>query len=468
VSTGAGAADGPYDQAYRRLLEAMRQGAIAPGTPHSEVELAQRAGLPLEQVRGAVLRLEYQGLVRRVAADSVAVVAVSPERWAEGGHALVAFIETAIRSTVPHLDDAEVDEYRVLVTTALESGRLRSDRFSADLLSTLQFWADHGRIGLLARFTSRALEQHRFGLDPLPTWDEWDGGGWLGSSLLAAETRDQDTAHQAGHLLQAVWARHLTTVAEGLAIPADRLLAPPADTSAAAAFVSSELDDETWWTVLGAVRNGTFAHGVVHDADDVSALTGRPERRARLAIRQLDVMGLVRQVPGGRASFTLATPTVDDWADTVELLVGLSESGLRLMLPVLDEGDVAAGRALAALVRRFGRSRDPRVTVALTDLSRFVVDRNPNAFLRDASLFALSRTFLLLEPAPAFRRWDLDVFLRRFEDALEHRDPDAASEAGHALARLADAHIADVRAERAVAEDAAAERAAAERARMDG
>ena len=80
---GAGAA--PYEAEHRRLLTAVRDGSIDAGHQHSEVELAAAAGLTLEQVRAALVRLEYQGLVRRVRPDAVVVVTeLRPEDWATG------------------------------------------------------------------------------------------------------------------------------------------------------------------------------------------------------------------------------------------------------------------------------------------------------------------------------------------------------------------------------------------------
>ena len=471
---GAGAA--PYAAEHRRLLTAVRDGRIGPGREHSVVELAAAADLTLEQVRAALVRLEYQGLVRRVTPDAVVVTQLRPEDWATAGQALALFVETSVRNTVPHLAEDEVDAYRTLVTAATDAIRLRSDTVGPDVLATLEFWGDHGRLPLLNRFVWGSLELHRYGLEALPPWQEWDTSGWLTASLHAATTRDPEAAQLAGHLLQDSWQRQEAASARFLGLPADGLRPPrghgdPADTERsgpAAPLVASERGDERWWTLLGALRDGAFARDVVHTLDEVAAVTGQSEHDLRLAVRQLDAMGLIALQPGARSPFTVRTPTLDDWADTVEMLVGVAEAGLRLLVPSRAPDDVAVGRAHAALVRRYAVSRDPRITVALTDMVRFIVDRTPNRFVRDALLVCLSRTFLVLEPAPTFRRWDLDVFLRRFEDALEHGDPDAASEAGHALARIADAHIADVRAERAVAEDTAAERAAAERARMDG
>ena len=457
---GAGAA--PYEAEHRRLLTAVRDGSIDAGHQHSEVELAAAAGLTLEQVRAALVRLEYQGLVRRVRPDAVVVVTeLRPEDWATGGQALALFVETSLRSTVPHLDQDEIDEYRALATTAADAVRLRSDTVGPAVLATLEFWGDHGCLPLVNRFMRASLEVHRYGLEALPPWQVWDTSGWLTASLHAAVTRDADAAQMAGHLLQELWERQEEASARFLGLPADSLRSlrgdaadPAAPVDGAPPLVASERGDERWWTLLGALRDGTFAPDVVHTLDAVAAVTGQSESDLRLAVRQLDAMGLIALQPGGQSAFTVRTPTLDDWADTVRMLVGVSEAGLRLLVPTRSAEDVAIGRAQAALVRRYAASRDPRTTTALTDIARFIVDRTPNRFVRGALLVCLSRTFLVLEPAPTFRRWDLDVFLRRFEDALEHGDPDAAAEAGHALARLVDAHIADVRAEHAAAERA--------------
>lgn len=67
-------AEGPQGQgAYRRLIDEIRRGELAPGARLREIELAERLGISRTPVREAIRRLEADGLVVHLARQGAAI-----------------------------------------------------------------------------------------------------------------------------------------------------------------------------------------------------------------------------------------------------------------------------------------------------------------------------------------------------------------------------------------------------------
>jgi DNA-binding GntR family transcriptional regulator len=71
------------DQAYRRLRDDILSWRLAPGTPLSEIELAERLGVSRTPLRAALARLALEGLVDTSRGRTGIVPDVSPESVAE-------------------------------------------------------------------------------------------------------------------------------------------------------------------------------------------------------------------------------------------------------------------------------------------------------------------------------------------------------------------------------------------------
>jgi len=203
----------PWDGAWLSILRASRS-TLATDRPYSVTELAHRLGVSPGDVRGAVFRLDYQGLVRRTGVDTVVLAQPDPVRWGAASRALGGMIEYVVRSSVAVLAEDQVRHYRTLVDDAEQALRLRSDTGRSAVLATLAFWIDVCPNPLLARFSRRSLEAVSYGLDPAITWRTWDADAWLSASLLAATTGDRDIAHEAGHALRRLRDDRAVDVAE--------------------------------------------------------------------------------------------------------------------------------------------------------------------------------------------------------------------------------------------------------------
>ncbi len=434
----------PWDGAWLSILRASRSGTLATDRPYSVTELAHRLGVSPGDVRGAVFRLEYQGLVRRTGVDTVVLAQPDPVRWGAASRALGGMIEYVVRSSVAVLAEDQVRHYRTLVDDAEQALRLRSDTGRSAVLATLAFWIDVCPNPLLARFSRRSLEAVSYGLDPAITWRTWDADAWLSASLLAATTGDRDIAHEAGHALRRLRDDRAVDVADQLGQSDDALLRPPDLRGVVPSIVPSSTMNSAWDTLLGAVRGGRFPIGQPCTIDEVVALTGRSTAEADVAVRQLEVMGLAEILPGVRTTFRVRRPSFDDWADNAVALLGFAELALLVTVDHLADLDVSPAHAVIARVGRYAAIRDPRLTAALVDLAGWLADVVPDPFVRDALQYAHSRTFLLLDEPPTFRQWGVTDAVAHLERALRG-DVHAAAEAAHALARHLDAHVADAR-----------------------
>lgn len=440
----AGTRATPWDDAWLAILRAARSGVLAEGRPWSVAELAARLGAAPGAVRGALFRLEYQGFARRVDDDVVVLTQAGPERWAAGTRALVGMLEYAVRSAVPVLTADDVDRYRTLVDEADRSLRLRSDGARSALLATLGFWVDVCPDVLLARFTRRMLELVTFGLVPGTAWRTWDADAWLASSLLAATTGDRDTAHDAGHALARFRDVRVADVEAQAGLADGTLVRPPDLRPAVPSVVPSSAVGTAWDSLLGAVRSGALEAEQRYTVDDVVRITGQRDADADLAVRQLEVMGLARFLPGNRTDFSPRTPSLDEWAENAAAVVAFAELGLRILVGHDDHTQVAEARAIVDQVRRHATVRDPRLTSALVDLAGWIADHVPDPFVRDALHYTHSRAFLLLDEPPPFRQWGVTDVAAHLDRAFDG-DERAAANAAHALARHVDAHVTDVR-----------------------
>lgn len=96
------------EQAYRYIVEAIKEGSLRPGTRIREVDLAERTGLSRTPVREALNRLQMEGLVANDPARGTIVTELDHGMVSEL-YAMREVLEgTAARLSARHASDVEI------------------------------------------------------------------------------------------------------------------------------------------------------------------------------------------------------------------------------------------------------------------------------------------------------------------------------------------------------------------------
>ncbi|ROS77875.1 DNA-binding GntR family transcriptional regulator [Curtobacterium sp. PhB130] len=430
-----------FDDAFALVLAGVRDGTLRDDTPYDVLALCERFDVRPAVLGGALQRLADIGLAHVTPGDVVRFTRLDPVAWAEGTRLLVGLVEVSMRALVPVATDDDVRRYEELVAAARRAAAERGDELDTTVLATIDFWAERTPEGFTARLLVRTMQQMRYGLATRPPWQDPDDEAWLASSLQALRLRDTGSAERAAHVFARLWERYLTSSAAVLGT----------DLRQTAGHASDDLywadwrPDADWFELLGSIRDESLVRGQEYPLRALTARFRVPLQRLLPMIRRLEVMGLVEAGPDREGSVLVSTPTVDDWAETISLLLGLQEMCARSSIPVLTDGDVDELTALIARARREARVRDYAYTTTLLELNRFFALRSPNRAMRQTTTVVIARLAYILPEPPPFRQWAVEDFLQLLEEAVTSRDPDIASDACHALAAHFDAHVVDVR-----------------------
>jgi DNA-binding GntR family transcriptional regulator len=446
-----GAEDAPerhrtvIDEAFMRILAGVRDGTLRHDVDHTELELGEQFDLRPGVLQGALQRFADIGMARRVPGDDIRFTTLDPVTWAEASWMLVGLVEVAMRAAVPAMTDDDVRQYEQLVTVARASAAARDDGLDPAVFATIAFWADHTPEPLTAGLLRRALLQLRYGAASPAPWTVTAIESWLASSLQASRLRNAGSAERAAHVLGRLWRDHLTSVAERLGIAADALLRPVDAPSEHLYWADWQADDD-WFEVLGAIRGGSLERGQEYAFSTLTARFRLPLRRLLPMLRRLEVMGLVEGGTDADGSIVVATPGVEEWAQSLNVLAGMSEMSARSGFPELTATQAEEIQARITRVRRAARTRDYAYSVALFELHREIAVHARNRAMRETTLATISRLAFILPTSHPFEQWEIEDYLQLLEEAVQTRDPEVASEASHALAAHHDAHIAVVRA----------------------
>ncbi|WIB77632.1 FCD domain-containing protein [Curtobacterium sp. MCPF17_002] len=434
-----------FDDAFTIVLAGVRDGTLREDTAYELLELCERFGLHPPVLEGALQRLADIGLARIDPADLVRFTKLDAVTWAEGSWLLVGLVEVAMRALAPVADDADVARYEELVTAARRAAAERGDELDPAVLATVDFWAERTPESFTGRLLVRTLQQMRYGLPVRPVWTVTDVESWLASSLQSLRLRQTSSAQRAAHVFGRLWRRYLEASAPALGVAPDALLHPAGAASGDLYWADWRADDD-WFEVLGSLRDGTLRPGHEYPLRALTARFRVPLRRLLPMIRRLEVMGLLEAGPDRDGSVLVTAPTVDEWAETISLLLGLQEMCARSCMPTLTDDDVEGLRSLLLRARREGRVRDYAYTSTLLEITRFLAVRTPNRAMRQTTTVVIARLAYILPEPPTVRQWQVEDFLQLIEEAAEARDPETASEACHALALHFDAHVVDVHA----------------------
>lgn len=442
-AASGGGARPRFDDAFRVVLAGIRDGTLDDGSDHDLLELGDRYGLAPAALDAAVQRLADIGLARVRPGAVVRFTRLAPAVWAEGSWLLVGLLEVAMRAAAPVATDEDVERYEALVAAARRAAAQRGDELDPAVFATITFWAGRTPDRLTARLLVRAVEQVRYGLAAAAPWQVAEIESWSATSLQALRLRDRGSAEHAAHVFRRLWRRHLEHWAAQWGLDPTALV-QPVDASSDDMYWGDWRPDDVWFELLGAVRDGSLERGREYPLRALTARFRIPLQRLAPMVRRLELMGLARSGEDPAGSVLVTATTVTDWAETIELLLGLQEVCMRSSIPTLTDEDRVGFGSLVDRLRRQARTRDHAYTTTLLDLNRFFADRSPNRAARRTTTLAISRLAYILPEAPAFRQWDVEDFLQLLEQAVRTRDADTASEACHALAVHFDTHIADV------------------------
>ena len=109
--------------AYRRLADAIRDGALAPGTRLREEDLASSLAMSRTPVREALRQLQSEGLLEQDAQRGMAVARLDHQRMTELYLMRDVLEGTAARLAARHASEAEVAVLRDLVEVEARLGR---------------------------------------------------------------------------------------------------------------------------------------------------------------------------------------------------------------------------------------------------------------------------------------------------------------------------------------------------------
>ncbi|QJD72076.1 GntR family transcriptional regulator [Marinobacterium sp. LSUCC0821] len=100
--------------AYDKLLTAIQEGELKPGTRIREVELAEKFGISRTPIRDAILKLESEGLLIHEARKGAVIKSLSHREIIEL-YAMREVLEgTAARYAAQHASSAEIEELNAL------------------------------------------------------------------------------------------------------------------------------------------------------------------------------------------------------------------------------------------------------------------------------------------------------------------------------------------------------------------
>ncbi|WP_327370319.1 GntR family transcriptional regulator [Streptomyces sp. NBC_01217] len=185
------------DMAYEAIRDAIVRGAIPPGAPVRDADLAERLGLSRAPVRDALSRLCGEGLVESKPQSYTRVTRLVPRDVRDAAAVVRAMQELAARSAVPRLTDADVtamreanDRFREATRRGDVADALRADDRLHDVLVTA--CGNRAVTATVERYTPliRRLEWRQFG-----TASTAHGSAELHDRLIeACAGRDADAA----------------------------------------------------------------------------------------------------------------------------------------------------------------------------------------------------------------------------------------------------------------------------------
>ncbi|MEK6310256.1 MULTISPECIES: GntR family transcriptional regulator [Curtobacterium] len=196
--------------------------------------------------------------------------------------------------------------------------------------------------------------------------------------------------------------------------------------------------------MLAAIQDGTLQAGERLNDDELVAWLGVSRTPIREAIAKLVDYGLV-EMEANRYT-RIASPTLQQFDDTLQVLGGFTELAARWAVPNLD--DAAAEQLLDMLeaLRNAAAAEDrSAMNQHVGAIVTFLIGATDNALLVQLSTSLLPRTNFLALTHPTGVFWDVKHFIDPLRAAVKKRDGEAAGASIRSLTTTVEEHTDHIR-----------------------
>lgn len=196
--------------------------------------------------------------------------------------------------------------------------------------------------------------------------------------------------------------------------------------------------------MLAAIQDGTLQAGERLNDDELVAWLGVSRTPIREAIAKLVDYGLV-EMEANRYT-RVASPTLKQFDDTLQVLGGFTELAARWAVPKLDD---AAAATLVDRLEALRAAADAEDRAAMTEHLGSVVTQlitaTDNDLLVQLSTSLLPRTNFLALTHPTGLFWDVKHFIDPLRAAVDKRDGEAAGASIRSLTTTVESHTDHIR-----------------------
>lgn len=196
--------------------------------------------------------------------------------------------------------------------------------------------------------------------------------------------------------------------------------------------------------MLAAIQDGTLQAGERLNDDELVRWLGVSRTPIREAIAKLVDYGLV-EMEANRYT-RIATPTLKQFDDTLQVLGGFTELAARWAVPQLD--DAAAAQLTEALegLRAAAAAEDAGgVSTGVATVVTLLIKHADNQLLDQLSVSLLPRANFLALTHPSGMFWDVQHFVDPLRAAIAKRDGEAAAVAVRSLTSTVEDHTEQIR-----------------------
>ncbi|MFS0728876.1 GntR family transcriptional regulator [Curtobacterium sp. 1P10AnD] len=196
--------------------------------------------------------------------------------------------------------------------------------------------------------------------------------------------------------------------------------------------------------MLAAIQDGTLQAGERLNDDELVAWLGVSRTPIREAIAKLVDYGLV-EMEANRYT-RIASPTLQQFDDTLQVLGGFTELAARWAVPKLDDAAAAQLLDMLEALRAAADSEDrSSMNQHIGAIVTFLIGATENALLVQLSTSLLPRTNFLALTHPTGVFWDVKHFIDPLRAAVKKRDGEAAGASIRTLTTTVEEHADHVR-----------------------
>lgn len=200
------------------------------------------------------------------------------------------------------------------------------------------------------------------------------------------------------------------------------------------------LRDVVFEQLLTAIQDGTLEPGERLNDEELEKWLGVSRTPIREAISKLADIGLVETAP--QRYTRVAKPTLEQYAEALQLLNGFHELSTRWSIPRFTDEDVASFRELGDAVLGDIEARDKGVLLSSAAFADFLVERSGNSLLQQMARQMNTRVVYTALPAIEYFQWDIfAAYVKGLVAAAEKRSVEDAERVMREQARATDTFL---------------------------